>query len=210
MKKGFTLARGATHVDMPPVHAKAGFTLAEVVITMGIIGVVAALTIPPLQTNMRRKMATVRIKKFYSSMKQMLLLAQDEHGTINGWDARLPTPEYIDRYILPYIKGSKANGNKIYFVDGSSVTIQQGNCKDLYFDYNSDSPPNKVGRDQFIFLLCPDNHKEWCPDEGFCSYRSTTSRNNLKGLKSSCLINPAYCSALLEYYRWEFPPDYPW
>jgi len=189
---------------------KKGFTLAEVVITLGIIGVVAALTLPALNANIRRKTASVRIKKFYSSMKQMLLLAQDEHGTIDGWDATLPTSEYINRYIVPYIKGSKSSGNKIYFMDGSSLTIVQGNCKDLYFDYNSDGPPNKLGYDQFVFLLCPDNHQEWCPQEGFCSYRHTGARNDREGLLRNCRINPAYCSAVLEIDHWEFLPDYPW
>ena len=34
---------------------KKGFTLAEVLITLGIIGVVAALTLPSLITNYRKK-----------------------------------------------------------------------------------------------------------------------------------------------------------
>ena len=40
---GFTLAEGATHVDLPPTKVKFGFTLAEILITLGIIGVVARL-----------------------------------------------------------------------------------------------------------------------------------------------------------------------
>ena len=52
--KGFTLAEGATHVVSLPTKAK-GFTLAEVLITLGIIGVVAALTIPTLMTNYKKK-----------------------------------------------------------------------------------------------------------------------------------------------------------
>ena len=52
MKKAFTLAevlvgRGA----MLPVFSKAGFTLAEVLITLGIIGVIAAITISGLINN---------------------------------------------------------------------------------------------------------------------------------------------------------------
>ena len=38
----FTLAEGATHVAMPNSKLNFGFTLAEVLITLGIIGVVAA------------------------------------------------------------------------------------------------------------------------------------------------------------------------
>lgn len=41
---------------------KKGFTLAEVLITLGIIGVVAAMTMPSLIQNYRKKEATTRIK----------------------------------------------------------------------------------------------------------------------------------------------------
>ena len=47
-KIAFTLAEGATHVALWNNQRKIAFTLAEVLITLGIIGVVAALTIPAL------------------------------------------------------------------------------------------------------------------------------------------------------------------
>ena len=50
-KSGFTLAEVlAGRGNMLPVFSKSGFTLAEVLITLGIIGVVAAMTIPNLIT----------------------------------------------------------------------------------------------------------------------------------------------------------------
>ena len=42
------------------------FTLAEVLITLGIIGVIAALTIPSLVTKFRRQSAETQLKKFYT------------------------------------------------------------------------------------------------------------------------------------------------
>ena len=53
MKKsfGFTLAEGATHVAHCNNKQLFGFTLAEVLITLGIIGVVAAITLPTLIQN---------------------------------------------------------------------------------------------------------------------------------------------------------------
>lgn len=40
-----------------------GFTLAEVLITLGIIGVVAAMTIPTLMTNYQKKSTATQLKK---------------------------------------------------------------------------------------------------------------------------------------------------
>ena len=51
----FTLAEGATHVDMPPTKSKLTFTLAEVLITFGVIGLVAALTMPTLLKNIAER-----------------------------------------------------------------------------------------------------------------------------------------------------------
>ena len=50
-KKGFTLAEDATHVNMLKCSRKSAFTLAEVLITLGIIGVVAAMTMPTLMNS---------------------------------------------------------------------------------------------------------------------------------------------------------------
>ena len=45
-KPAFTLAEGATHVDMYGNTRRCAFTMAEVLITLGIIGIVAAMTLP--------------------------------------------------------------------------------------------------------------------------------------------------------------------
>lgn len=52
MRKEFTLAEGATHAGIAANLRKCGFTLAEVLITLSVIGIVSALTIPELVKNM--------------------------------------------------------------------------------------------------------------------------------------------------------------
>ena len=66
----FTLAEGATHVDMLPTVVKFGFTLAEVLITLGIIGVVAAMTNPTLNNHLRGKKLQSQFMKTYSELNQ--------------------------------------------------------------------------------------------------------------------------------------------
>ena len=55
----FTLAEGATYVAHWNNSRKIAFTLAEVLITLGIIGVVAAITMPTLINNYQKKAARI-------------------------------------------------------------------------------------------------------------------------------------------------------
>lgn len=56
------------------------FTLAEVLITLGIIGVVAALTIPTLVNNYRKKVLETGFKKSMSTIQQALNTTAAEYG----------------------------------------------------------------------------------------------------------------------------------
>lgn len=61
------------------------FTLAEVLITLGIIGVVAALTLPSLIQNYHEKQRVTQLKKAYSVMQNAFLMAQEEYGDVTDW-----------------------------------------------------------------------------------------------------------------------------
>ncbi|MBQ3819389.1 type II secretion system protein, partial [bacterium] len=78
MKKretAFTLAEGATHVENCNDCRKTAFTLAEVLITLGIIGVVAAVALPALITNINDRANSERqaniAQKITQAMEQM-------------------------------------------------------------------------------------------------------------------------------------------
>ena len=59
---------------------KAAFTLAEVLITLGIIGIVAAMTIPTLISKFQEKSLESQFKKTYSLLNQALQLTNYENG----------------------------------------------------------------------------------------------------------------------------------
>ena len=59
---------------------KAAFTLAETLITLGIIGIVAAITIPSLIHDYNRKVFEVRFKKADSVIAQAIKMTTDEIG----------------------------------------------------------------------------------------------------------------------------------
>lgn len=62
-----------------------GFTLAEVLITLGIIGVVAEMTIPTLVNSTQQKVLQVSFKKAYTVAAQAWLMAYTENsGSYSG------------------------------------------------------------------------------------------------------------------------------
>ena len=75
----FTLAEGATHVAMLNSLSKYAFTLAEVLVTLGIIGVVAAMTMPILISNHRHKVYEAQFKVAHSLIAQTLTQMGNEN-----------------------------------------------------------------------------------------------------------------------------------
>ena len=67
---------------------KFAFTLAEVLITLGIIGIVAAMTLPTIIQKQYQKEASSRLKKFYSAMSQSILLSEVDNGPLEYWDKK--------------------------------------------------------------------------------------------------------------------------
>lgn len=65
---------------------RCGFTLAEVLITLGIIGIVASLTIPNLIVNYQKTQYVTGLKKAYTAFNQALLQAAADKGC--GTDLR--------------------------------------------------------------------------------------------------------------------------
>lgn len=62
------------------------FTLAEVLITLGIIGIVAALTIPILIIKQQKASALSQLKKVYSVLNSTYERGKADYGSIENWD----------------------------------------------------------------------------------------------------------------------------
>lgn len=90
------------------IHFK-GFTLAETIITLGIIGVVAAMTIPNLMSKWREKALIAKLKESYSMVYQAYRLAIEEHGDLSGWDLGINSTDInahknVANNIKPFLK----------------------------------------------------------------------------------------------------------
>jgi len=132
-KNAFTLA-GTTHVAIFDNGRRNAFTLAEVLITLGIIGVVAAMTMPTLIQSGRNQALNTGLQKAYSTLNQALTMYEND----NGW----PVTSALGRHelkpiLMKYIKSVKDCGygsgdgdkacmpNKAYVSDPDSY-------KDIY------------------------------------------------------------------------------
>ena len=69
-------------------NIKKAFTLAEVLITLTIIGVIAAITIPSFIADQDERATVTRVKKFNSTMQQAYKLAVAEYGPITRWNVK--------------------------------------------------------------------------------------------------------------------------
>lgn len=78
----FKLKNELTHRIAKPKFAKGGFTLSEVLITLGIIGVVAAITLPTLMTKIQERVLKQQYKKAFSVMNQALRQLYYNNDTI--------------------------------------------------------------------------------------------------------------------------------
>ena len=79
-KAAFALSEDATRAALPNSQRRVAFTLAEVLITLGIIGVVAAITIPTLVSKYQMKVFETAFKKQYSVIQNAINYSVLENG----------------------------------------------------------------------------------------------------------------------------------
>ena len=118
---------------------KAAFTLAETLIVIGIIGVVAALTLPNLNHATGDKEKVTRVKKIYSALTDAFDRAQAVYGDFDTWYTDLSNSEVF------FFSGSNhANANERF---AKRVTEFMKVSKDCGFDEGCFSDIDKIGYD---------------------------------------------------------------
>lgn len=211
---------------------KAAFTLAEVLITLGIIGVVAALTIPTLIANHKAQVVEKKLAKFYTNMNQAITLSESENGPHENWDYNLSSYDFYNTYLAKYLntfkvmKGFTANPNDdrfvgIYFPDGTMAVIgyttRVGFFPKAKREYNSvfgnivleNQNTHKYGKDMFPFTMCTDSSYKFEPrGKAFCansgSLDDQTIYDDCKNPDSGL-----YCTELIRRNGWKIPENYP-
>lgn len=163
-------------------HLESSFTLAEVLITLGIIGVVAAMTIPVLMNNIQDRQFKEAYKKAYSTASQAWLNAYT-NGTIipcanwGDWYGGTCNADNFNAFKKEF-KVSKdcasntsecwnMSGEKSWsgvypttdafaFIDSSGIAwskLRPDPGPEVLLDINGNNKPNKYGKDRFILEL---------------------------------------------------------
>lgn len=89
-----------THLDKPPTKVKLAFTLAEVLITLGVIGVVAALTMPTLLKNIVERINSEAQANLAQKITKSMDLMKADGGLERTYNS---TDEFVDEF-SKYIK----------------------------------------------------------------------------------------------------------
>lgn len=87
---------------------KKAFTLAEVLIALVIIGVIAAITIPIAVANSQKERILSQSKKAYSTLSQAVLTSRFNNGPIDEWYelSKKQAPSYYELFFKPYLSSS--------------------------------------------------------------------------------------------------------
>ena len=124
-----------------PLKRKTAFTLAEVLITLGIIAIVAALTLPALIENYKKQIIISKLNKVYSTISQAYASAKNENGELQDWklvnyQESENDDEDILYYLLPYLKVQRFCGKS---EKGCFPNVAYGSIGSTAFGVNIDS-----------------------------------------------------------------------
>ena len=85
-----------------------GFTLAETLITIVIVGIIAALTVPNLIVHYQKQATVTRLKKAYSALAQAVTKSQIKNGHVSTWDFSLTSYGVYEKYLSDFIQLSQS------------------------------------------------------------------------------------------------------
>ena len=220
------------------IGSNSAFTLAEVLITLAIIGIVAAMTLPALIEKHQKRVVLTRLKKFYTGINQAVRMAEAEYGDCEYWD--YPTNDdyesakvFFDKYWAPYLNVIEAGSKDILetdeqtgettvsrtdvlvkFADGSAMRLRYSNGFDIVLYPQASKMDNLTHKTRQVFAFC--FYKDGTTDEkSFVepyTYLWDGTRENLfSHARYGCSQdNATYCAKLIQYDGWEISDDYPW
>ena len=139
---------------------KKGFTLAEVLVTLAIIGVVAALTIPVVISNYNKQQWYTRFMKAYNTLSNAINITVSEYGNYGNWhgDEDWTWLDHMNHAFGKYLKVENAcdiSDTDNYYSNcvspDAEVKILSNNSGPA--DFMADSHPNSGNPFEVIYVL---------------------------------------------------------
>lgn len=153
---------------------KFAFTLSEILLVLSVIGVIAALTIPTLISNIQDQQFKTGYRKVFSLASQVINMANINNelefaggdcgysANRNNFNAMKAKFNVLKECGLSYQDCWDTTGEKYHntmptsgstaFIDASGVAwVSLQDCGAFIVDLNAQKPPNKYGRDRFPF-----------------------------------------------------------
>ena len=161
---------------------KFGFTLAEILISLGIIGVISALTMPTLFTNTSTAKIGPTLAKAVSAFEQANIMMLNDAEADSLEDAGILSPDgdtdtYVNR-LQNFLKGTVIDTTNFLSKDGVQYTISTkiANDNDLGVALNSSTIPHQDALG--IVTIVIDNNT---PQDGInCFYFSFFNDGSLR------------------------------
>ncbi len=207
---------------------KRAFALAEVLITLGIIGVIAAITLPTVISNYKKKLTAVKLQRFYSLMNQAIQRWETDEGlepnqvkfsvTFDDNGKRNAVNDFqnwydnsLDKYITSLDKNVDDSGMvrryTIKLNDGSGFNGYISNSDMLHIFYCTEAmyckPESYDGKRTFLFTIY----------KGILytgSYQQFADRNTLlETCQNAANGKCNYCARLIQTDGWKIKDDYP-
>lgn len=184
---------------------------------------------PTLIQNHNKKIITTRLKKFYSTINQAILLSEQDKNIMRvDWN---PTSfcshaeaanyscnvKFFNEYLKDYIKYTKIEKKYdrlyVYFADGSVVMFgYYGMDMKFYPKASKASLPlssQVAGKDVFYFAFYPagasGNRNKYFKNLGVEPYIDSDWDGTKEGLYNSC----SNATKIIQLNGWQIPDDYP-
>lgn len=208
---------------------KKGYTLAEVLVTLGIIGVVAAMTLPSLIQNYKKHVVETRLKHAYNVLSNIILKNREQMGEASEWPVE-NAESFVKNRMLAYIDGGK-------LLKSQDVTKYKNSVTEGYFGENN---PNKniaglqlqsgeiivvplgfYESDRTINILLNNNKdNNYFPGKDYFVFlfkKTTTNikpyydcNTNKQTLYTKCKNGTtSACTSIIVCNGWKIPNDYP-
>lgn len=204
------------------------FTLAEVLITIVVIGIVAAMTLPTVIQKHRKQVVETSLARFYTNIQQAVRLAEAEYGDKLYWDEmgnsctfkdenaeNLECEEgsetalqWYNKYLAKYLKSTNVEAaigsNKhtavyVYFIDGTAMVLYSDGTN---FYLNPKYINDKDRTQEFGTVAFPfsfDKTKGFVPYNYNGTYKQTCKQGS----------NGNGCTMVIAENGWKIPDNYP-